>query len=189
VLITADGKEIASFDGPVTRERYYLARSVDLEPGSYLIQVVLRSEESELYRTSTPIEVPAGFGDRFGLSSVIPVLSPETSAQAGDDLPILPTASVKRGENLHVLFQVFAGAEEPAARARVRYRILTEGGDEVFSGQVERDIVLSSRPGGTPVIVSLPTGNLAFGRYRVEVRVEDPEGASRASSELEIRVR
>jgi hypothetical protein len=153
-----------------------------------LVQVALRSEERELYSTSTGIEVPAGFGDRFGLSSVVPVLSPEASAQAGNDLPILPTASVKRGQNLHVLFQVFAGLEDPAERARVRYRILTEGGDEVFSGQVERDIELLPRPGGTPVILSLPTGNLAFGRYRIEVRVEDPARGAGASSELEIRV-
>jgi VWFA-related protein len=185
----AGGQEIAKFEGPVSRERFYLARSADLLPGSYQVEVVLRSEERELYRTSAGIEVPAGFGDRFGLSSVVPVLSPQGSSSAGDDLPILPTASVKRGENLHVLFQIFAGREEPAERARVSYRILTEDGGEVFAGEVDHDISLSSRPGGTPVIVSLPTGNLAFGSYRVEVRVEDPARSARATSELEIRVR
>jgi VWFA-related protein len=186
----ADGVVAGSFDDAVSLARFFLMRTLELAPGSYLAEVRLASEGRELYTTSSAFDVPAGFGERFGLSSIVPVVSPESASRVGSDLPILPTVTVKRGSNLHVLFQVFRGpSSERAERARVRYRILNDDGAEVWAGALEGEIALSDRPDGTPVLLSLPTASLAFGRHRVEVRVEDPSRGRAAASDVEFRVR
>ena len=129
-------------------------------------------------------------GDRFGLSSILPVVSREAAATvASNDLPLLPVPAVRRGESLHVLFQILPGRESPSERARVSYRILDPEGAEVLKDQVEDEIALSSQGSGTPVVVSLPTRSLAFGTYRVEVRIADPSSGRAATSEIEFRVR
>jgi hypothetical protein len=191
VTITGpDGGTAGSFDEAVSLERFYLMRSLELAPGSYLVNVRLSSEQREIYSTSAGFDVPAGFGERFGLSSIVPVVSPETASHVGNDLPILPTVTVKRGASFHVLFQIFRGPEDDRAeRARVRYRILNGDGGEEWSGAVEGEIALSDRPDGTPVLVSLPTSSLPFGHHRVEIRVEDPSRGRTATSDLEFRVR
>jgi hypothetical protein len=88
-----------------------------------------------------------------------------------------------------VLFQILAGRDGAATRARVSYRLLDPEGTEVQKDKVKDEIALSERPEGTPVILSLPTGALAYGVYRVEVRIEDPSSGRAATSEIEFRVR
>jgi hypothetical protein len=105
------------------------------------------------------------------------------------DLPLLPVSAVRRGEALHVLFQILPGREAPSKRARVSYRILDPEGSEVLKDRVKDEIALSDRADGTPVILSLPTRSLDYGSYRVEVRTEDPSSGRAATSEIEFRVR
>jgi VWFA-related protein len=185
----ASGKSIQSFEEPVTLDRFYMLRSLTLEPGSYVLTVTVREGERELHRVETSIGIPSGLGDRFGLSSVLPISSPEAAAGTGGDLPLLPVSAVSRGEPLHVLFQILAGRDGAATRARVSYRLLDPEGTEVQKDKVKDEIALSERPEGTPVILSLPTGALAYGVYRVEVRIEDPSSGRAATSEIEFRVR
>jgi VWFA-related protein len=182
------GKTIQSFEDPVSLERFYVLRSLSLEPGSYVLSVAVRAGARELHRASTGIEIPSGLGDRFGLSSILPVASKEASPSAEGDLPLLPVAAARRGEALHLLFRILAGREGPAARARVSFRVLDPEGAEVQKDKLEDDIALTEGPDGTPVILSLPTRELAYGLYRVEVRIEDPSSGRAATSEIGFRV-
>jgi hypothetical protein len=154
-----------------------------------VLEVTVSDGEREIHSASTEIRIPPGLGDRFGLSSIVPVVSPEAAASVGADLPFLPVSAARRGESLHVMFLVLPGREAPAERARVRYRILDGEGREVRQDQVKDEIALSGGAAGTPVILSLPTRELAYGTYRVEVRVEDPASGRAATSEIEFRVR
>ncbi|HSF14895.1 MAG TPA: VWA domain-containing protein [Vicinamibacteria bacterium] len=186
--VTNDDEVVVhDFEQDVSVERYFVLSYADLAPGRYLLSVVLHSEELELYRTSMEIAVPEGLGRRFGISSIVPIVGPGASIEA-DELPILPTASVKRGQDAFVLFQVFPGEDEPARRARVSYSVFGERPDAIRTGGPEAPIELSAT-GGTPVILSVPTNSLAYGRYRVEVRVEDDSRGRRATSDIEIRIR
>lgn len=189
-LTVADegGEVLESFEEDVDLRNYYLVKQADLDPGLYTLTVTLRSEEQELYRAAQGLQIPAGFGDRFGLSSVLPVVSPAAASSVGDGLPLLPTPSVRRGGDAYLVFQVFSGKRDPARRARVSYAVFDEKG-EIFNGGRDEPLELSDSPAGTPVILSIPTRSLDYGRYRIEVRVEDPDGGRRAASDIELRIR
>jgi hypothetical protein len=184
------GNPVHSFEAPVSLERFYVISSLSLEPGSYVLEVIVSAGERELHRASTGIQIPPGLRDRFGLSSILPVVSRDAAASLrASDLPLLPVSAVRRGEAFHVLFQILPGREAPSKRARVSYRILDPEGSEVLKDRVKDEIALADKPDGTPVILSLPTHSLAYGTYRVEVRIEDPSSGRAATSEIEFRVR
>jgi VWFA-related protein len=184
------GKAVHSVEEPVSLDRFYVTSSLSLEPGSYVLEAVVSAGDRELHRASTAIQIPSGLGDRFALSSILPVVSRDAAANLGaSDLPLLPVSAVRRGEALHVFFQILSGRDAPSKRARVSYRILDLEGSEVLKDRVKDEITLSDRADGTPVILSLPTRSLAYGTYRVEVRIEDPSSGRAATSEIEFRVR
>ena len=186
----ASGKSLQTFEEPVSLDRFYVLENLSLEPGSYVLEITVSAGARELHRASTGIQIPPGLGDRFGLSSILPVVSRDAAASVGaKDLPLLPVSAVRRGEALHVLFQILPGREAPSKRARVSYRILDPEGSEVLKDRVKDEIALSDRADGTPVILSLPTRSLDYGSYRVEVRTEDPSSGRAATSEIEFRVR
>ena len=190
MLTVADeqGKAIESFEQSVDVPNYFLVKQADLDPGLYMLTITVRSEEQELYRASQGLQIPAGFGDRFGLSSVIPVVSPEATQAVGPGLPLLPTPSVERGADAFLVFQVFSGKDQPARRARISYAVFDDKG-EILNGGRDEPLELKDLPGGTPVVLSVPTRSLDYGRYRIEVRVEDPDAGRRASSDIELRIR
>jgi VWFA-related protein len=183
-LRVADGKSgtLHTSENPVSLDRFYVLESVALAPGRYLLEVVVSAGTKEIHRASTEILVPEGLADRFGLSSVVPVPSPDAARAE-----ILPLAAVSRGEPLHLLFQAFPGREAPARRARASYRVLDEKGAEVLKSGVKNEIEISSE--GTPVILSVPSRSLDYGTYRVEVRIEDASSGRAATGEIEFRVR
>jgi Ca-activated chloride channel family protein len=190
VVTDGNGKTVQTFDEPVSLERFYVVSSLSLEPGAYVLEVIVSAGARELHRASTGIQIPPGLGDRFGLSSILPVVSRDAAGSLGaSDLPLLPVSAARRGDSLHVLFQILPGRETPSKRARVSYRILDAEGSEVLKDRVKDEIALSERLDGTPVILSLPTRSLAYGTYRVEVRIEDPSSGRAATSEIEFRVR
>jgi len=196
-ITDAAGKAVQDFVSPVSLEHYQVLHDVELDPGSYLLKLVVSSEQQELYQATTAVDIPAGYGDDFGVSSIIPVVSSEASNEIGkrEDLPILPEAAVKRGAPLNLLFLVFPGREEKAQRAQISYRVLDERGAEVRAMTRGNTIELSPQApqapqlAGTPAILSIPTSGLDYGRYRIEIRAEDPASGRRAASEIEFRVR
>ncbi len=88
---TRAGRSVQSFEEPVSLERFYVVSSLSLEPGTYALEVIVSAGGRELHRASTGIEIPSGLGDRFGLSSILPVVSRDAAAGVGaKDLPLLP---------------------------------------------------------------------------------------------------
>ncbi|MFQ5790470.1 MAG: VWA domain-containing protein, partial [Acidobacteriota bacterium] len=65
-ITDSDGKIVQTFEEPVDPARFYVVRNARLAPGVYLLQLILESSGEEMYRASTPIEVPAGLESRFG---------------------------------------------------------------------------------------------------------------------------
>ena len=185
------GAVAGAYQESVSMERPYVIPSFDLPPGRYVARLTLRlSSDEELYSAATEIRIPADFGERFGLSSIIPVVSPENGAAAGDGLPILPTPSLKRGKDGYVLFQVFPGADDPSRRVHVGWAFLDEDGREIRRGEKDGPIdIVQDRLGGTPVILELPMRSLSYGTHIVEIRVEDRSRSRRATSSIEIRIR
>ncbi len=189
VTISNDDGSLYTFEKKVTLTDYYLVENVELEPGPYLMQITLRSNGEQLYQASTGINVPSGFGERFGLSSIVPVVSPEATGSVGEAVPILPTTTLPRGGDAFLLFQVFPGMERPSRRAYLTYTIF-EGDKEVVSGGKDGPMDLAQdRPGGTPVILRIPMSDLRSGVYRIEIRTEDRSLGRRAVSEIELRIR
>ncbi|HEY7698348.1 MAG TPA: hypothetical protein VIE88_08020, partial [Vicinamibacteria bacterium] len=186
---TESGKTLETFEDPVSLERFYALRTLSLEPGSYLVEVAVRAGERELHRASAAIVVPTGFGDRFGLSSILPVASVDAAARQAGEIPLLPVAAARRGDAFQLFFQILAGSAEPATRARVSYRILDPQGSEVRKDKVKEEVSLTGGLEGTTVVLSVPTGSLDYGAYRVEIRIEDPSSGRAATSEIEFRVR
>jgi hypothetical protein len=184
-----DGESVHHASTFVSAERFFLLEQTELTPGAYVASISLSAGSEEIYRSTTAINVPSGYGDRFGLSSILPIVSPEQADDVGSDLPLLPSSEIPLGTRAHVLFQVFSGLHDPSTSATVHFVLRGSDGRELRSGTHEERLRLSEREHATPVILSLPTEALREGTYRVEVVVEDPSRDRRATSELEIRVR
>lgn len=188
VAISNDEATLHAFEKAVNLTDYYLVENVELEPGPYLMQITLSSAGEQLYQASSAIYVPAGFGERFGLSSIVPVVSPDASASVGPDIPILPTTTIPRGGDAYLLFQVFPGVERPSHRAYLTYTIF-DGDTEVAAGGKDGPMELAQdRPSGTPVVLRIPMSDLRSGVYRIEIRTEDRSLGRRAVSEIELRI-
>ena len=189
VTISQDDDTLHTFEENVSTSHYYLVHSVELEPGSYLMQITLSADGEQLYQASTAIHVPAGFGERFGLSSVVPVVAPEGAGDVGTEVPLLPTTTLPRGNDAFLLFQVFPGRERPSQRAYLTYTIY-DGDNEVGAGGQDGPLELAQgRPGGTPVVLRIPMSDLRSGIYRIDIRIEDRSLGRRAASEIELRIK
>ena len=189
VTISQDDDTLHTFEENVSTSHYYLVHSVELEPGSYLMQITLSADGEQLYQASTAIHVPAGFGERFGLSSVVPVVAPEGAGDVGTEIPLLPTTTLPRGNDAFLLFQVFPGRERPSQRAYLTYTIY-DGDNEVGAGGKDGPLELAQeRPGGTPVVLRIPMSDLRSGIYRIDIRIEDRSLGRGAASEIELRIK
>ncbi len=187
LTISQDGRELDSQTVDVDREHPYAVRTIELIPGPYLLQTSLEASSSQLYQASTEFNVPSGFGQRFGLSSIVPVASPQ--ADAAGELQPLPSPAIARGTDAHLLFYVLAGRRDPARRARLTYTIFA-GSDRLRTLEHPEPIELdSTSPEGTPVIIAIPTSKLGPGRYRVEVAVEDTARGRKATGDIELHLR
>ena len=188
VTISQNDETLHTFEENVNTSHYYLVENVELEPGAYLMQITLSSDGEQLYQASTAIHAPAGFGERFGLSSIVPVVAPEWAGDVGGDVPLLPTPALPRGSDAFVLFQVFPGRERPSQLAYLTYTIY-DGDNEVGAGGKDGPLELASeQPGGTPVVLRIPMSDLRSGTYRIDIRIEDRSLGRRAASEIELRI-
>ena len=171
-------------------EALFSRRECGARPGYYLLRVTLTANGSQLYQASTQIQVPAGFGERFGISSIVPVVAPDATNAISGDIPILPTTSLIRGNDAYLLFQVFAGVDRPSREVELTYTLFDEGDNAIDTGGKDGPMALGEdRPGGTPVILRIPMNELSPGPYRVDIRIEDRSLGRRAASEIELRIR
>ena len=190
VTISQDDKALHTFEESVNLQRYFLVENVELDPGLYLLRITLTADGAQLYQASTGIQVPAGFGERFGISSIVPVLAPNATNEISGDIPILPTTSLTRGEDAYLLFQIFAGVDRPSRKVELTYTLFDESDNAIDTGGKDGPMALrEDRPGGTPVILRIPMNELSPGPYRVDIRIEDRSLGRRAASEIELRIR
>ena len=190
VTISHDDKTLHTFEESVNLQRYFLVENVELDPGLYLLRITLAANGAQLYQASTEIQVPAGFGERFGISSIVPVVAPDAGKEISGDIPILPTTSLMRGDDAYLLFQVFAGVDRPSRKVELTYTLFDENDNAIHTGGKTGPMALrEDRPGGTPVILRIPMNELSPGPYRVDIRIEDRSLGRRAASEIELRIR
>ena len=190
LTVSKDDETLHTFEESVNLKRYFLVENVELDPGYYLLRVTLTANGSQLYQASTQIQVPAGFGERFGISSIVPVVAPDATNAISGDIPILPTTSLIRGNDAYLLFQVFAGVDRPSREVELTYTLFDEGDNAIDTGGKDGPMALGEdRPGGTPVILRIPMNELSPGPYRVDIRIEDRSLGRRAASEIELRIR
>jgi hypothetical protein len=148
----------------------------------------LEEKDKVIYQASTQVDVPGAFGERFGLSSIVPIVPPSSQSQSSGSIAIRPTSTLNRGEDAFLYFRVFPGKEERSQNATVSYSIYR--GDQQLRTLDQPDpLSLSeSKEGGEPVIARLPTSELAPGRYRILVRITDPKLDRRATGEIELAI-
>ncbi len=193
MTITEDTRGVvAEFTDRVDARNFLMVRSPKLAPGLYLLQMTLEEPSGEqVYQASTALEVPQGFGNRFGFSSIVPVFAPpaQGSGQA-QAIEIRPTPSVQRGEDAYLYFRILPGedADSSGDDARLSY-VISRDGQEVVTGSHASSIRLSSADEtGFPVILRLPTSGLLPGTYSVTLRIASSGLGRRASTQTEIAI-
>jgi len=191
MTITEDSQGVvAEFTDRVDARNFFMVRRPKLAPGLYLLQMTLEESSGEqVYQVSTALEVPQGFGGRFGFSSIVPVFAP--SAQGSSQAPaieIRPTPSVQRGEDAYLYFRIFPGEDAGSSGddTQLSY-VISRDGQEVVTGSHASSLRLSSADEtGFPVVLRLPTSGLLPGTYSVTLRIASSGLGRRASTETEL---
>jgi len=184
---------ISEYSDRVDLRQFFMVRNPTLGPGLYLLQMTLEEPSGEqVYQASTALEVPRGFGNRFGFSSIVPVFAPsgESSGQA-QAIQIRPTPEVERGQDAYLYFRILPGEDAGSAGddTRLSY-VVTRDEEEVTAGEHPTSLRLSGGgESGFPVVLRLPTSGLPPGTYRVTLRIESSGLNRRASTEIELTIR
>jgi VWFA-related protein len=188
-LILSDaGKEISRFNQTVDVRNFSVVHNFDLKPGSYLLQISLDDSGEVIYQSSSQLDVPSKLDERFGLSSIAPILPPKEGGEQGP--PIRPTSTLERGEDVYLHFRVFAGKRGgPSKSAQVTYSILHDGEELQRLKQPNPIDLTKSYENGFPMVTRLPMRELAPGDYRIRVLIEDPRLGRRATSEIALSIR
>ena len=189
--VLKDGELVAEEESTVDRDHSHRIEQFALLPGSYLLEVRVRSGDRVLQQSSIQIDLPTGFGQRFGFSSVALALSPEDEPPSNPEaLPLRPTTSLTQGEDAFLFFRLIPGAgDERTEAARLRYRIY-RGEEELYEGEHPRTIELGgSDPAGFPVLLKIPMSRYGPGLYRVELTATDDRRGRRAFGEIELLIR
>jgi hypothetical protein len=149
------------------------------------------SSGEQVYQSSTPLEVPSGFGYRFGFSSIVPVFAPSNEQSGGPQaIEIRPTPGVPRGEDAYLYFRILPGEDAGSSGddTQLSYAISRDG-EEVITGSHASALRLSSADeSGFPVVLRLPTSSLLPGTYAVTLRIESASLGRRASTEIELAI-
>ena len=188
-LTDGSGSTLASFSDSVDSKNFSVVRTAVLPPGNYLLQITLTKASETIYQTSSQIDVPAGYGERFGLSSILPFLSSNAQAPNGGAPALRPTSTLRVGEDVLLHFRVFPGKRgEPSESAQMVCSIY-QGDREIQTLRQPDPLDLKkAQEGGLPVITRLKTGVLAPGTYRIVVWVSDPLLGRRATGEIGLTV-
>ena len=191
LTITDEARTVAEFTDEVDPRNFFVVERPRLAPGLYLLQLTVEASGKQVYQASTAIEVPEGFGKRFGFSSIVPVFPP-TAGASGDtqSIEIRPTPNLNRGEDAFLFFRVFPGEGATAAEddTKLTY-VISQGDRELRSGRHASSLKLSEfGDAGFPVLLRLPTSDLPRGPYRVVLRVASPSLGRRAATEIELTI-
>ena len=191
LTITDEARTVAEFTDEVDPRNFFVVQRPRLAPGLYLLQLTVEASGKQVYQASTAIEVPEGFGKRFGFSSIVPVFPPKAGA-SGDaqSVEIRPTPNLNRGEDAFLFFRVFPGEGATAAEddTKLTY-VISQGDRELSSGRHASSLQLSGfGDAGFPVLLRLPTSDLPRGSYRVVLRVASPSLGRRAATEIELTI-
>ena len=191
LTITDEARTVAEFTDEVDSRNFFVVQRPRLAPGLYLLQLTVEASGEQVYQASTALEVPEGFGERFGFSSIVPVFPP-TAGASGDaqSLEIRPTPNLNRGEDAFLYFRVFPGEGATAAEddTKLTY-VISQGDQELRSGGHASSLKLSEfGDAGFPVLLRLPTSDLPRGSYRAVLRVASPSLGRRAATEIELTI-
>ena len=183
------GTIFARMSGKVDRENFSMVRSANLDPGSYLLRLSLEAGDELVYESSTQVDVPSEYGDRFGISSIVFFLPPEAQKSTDDGPPIRPTSTVRVGEDVFIHYRVFPGKRDtPSKNVKVSYSIYRDD-QEIKSFEQPKPLDLTEASEfGIPALAKLPTSQLAPGLYRIVVRVTDSSLGRRATGEIVVTV-
>ncbi len=183
------GTIFATMSGTVDPENFSMVRSANLDPGSYLLQISLEAGDELVYESSTQVDVPSEYGDRFGISSIVFFLPPEAQKSTDDGPPIRPTSTVRVGEDVFIHYRVFPGkTDTPSKNVSVSYSIYRDD-QELKSFEQPKPLDLTKATEfGIPALAKLPTSQLAPGLYRIVVRVTDSSLGRRATGEIMVTV-
>jgi VWFA-related protein len=181
-------KTLESFTKAVDPQNFFAVWNPRLMPGVYLLRLTVEASGEHLYQASTAIEVPAGFGKRFGFSSVVPAFPPPSDGSGG--IALRPTATFRKGENALVFFRVFAGEDHTVTEddTKLTYSIYREDREVVSREHPQALRLTGAGDEGAPVVMSLPTSDLPRGNYRVVLRISSPSLGRRASTEFELGI-
>ena len=191
LTITDEAETVAEFSDEVNPANFFVIRSPRLSPGLYLLQLTVEDSGEQVYQASTALEVPRGFGKRFGFSSIVPVFPPSAGAsEGGQSIEIRPTPNLNRGEDAFLYFRVFPGEGATTAEndTKLTY-VISQEDRELKSGGHAASLKLSeSGDAGFPVLLRLPTSDLPPGSYRAVLRVASPSLGRRAATEIELTI-
>ncbi len=183
------GRVLAEAAGAVTSQRFWVSTSATLPPGEHRMEIVLERQGRVLQSAASDLLIPDDFGAAFSLSSVFPFVSEAHQPEAAGP-PVRPVAAFARAEDARLGFFVFPGRDDPVARVRVGYEIRNASGDVAVEGKRPGLFDLDpSRPGGTPILLTVQTGSLRLGRYTAIIRVSDERENRSAAGELEFHIR
>jgi VWFA-related protein len=182
----SSGAALAQFSDDVDQDNFSVLRTAVLAPGLYRLDITLTNESGMVYETSTQIDVPVGYGDRFGLSTIIPF--PITNSEDPNN-KTRPSAALRPGQDVLLHFRVFPGKKgEPSKTAELVFSIY-QGNQELKSLKYPQVLDLTkNNEFGLQVITSFPMSGMAPGAYRLVVWVSDPDLGRRATGELYLTV-
>ena len=183
------GTIFARMSGKVDRENFSMVRSANLDPGSYLLRLSLEAGDELVYESSTQVDVPSEYGDRFGISSIVFFLPPEAQKSTDDGPPIRPTSTIGVGEDVYIHYRIFPGKRDtPSKNVKVSYSIYRDD-EEIKSFEQPKPLDLTKASElGFPALAKLPTSQLTPGVYRIVVGVVDSGLGRRATGEIVVTV-
>ena len=193
ITITEDTQGVvAEFTDRVDARNFFMVRSPKLAPGLYLLQMTLEEPSGEqIYQSSMALEVPQGFGNRFGFSSIVPVFAPSAEGSGqGQPIEIRPTTSVQRGEDAYLYFRITRGEDASSSGddTQLSY-VISRDGQEIVTGSHGSTLRLSGADEtGLPVVLRLPTSGLLPGTYNVTLRIASSSLGRRARTETEFAI-
>ena len=188
------GKVVDTQKSDVDPEHFYVVKGALLSPGNYLLESSLLSQGKVIHRTSESIAVPENLEKRFGLSSIVPVTAPAGTGDGSQSmksgpLPVRPSTTFSRGEDALLYFRIVPGGERLSSEGTKIVFTIFRNDEEVKTVEPSQTPRFSGdAPTGYPILMRVPTADLAPGRYRVEVRVASSDVGKRAASEIEITI-